>query len=147
MKADGTGRSKITPEPILDVISVSPDGRWVIAGSTNPDQEHSADTKAFAVDGSRIVPVCHGYCGLNWDNSGKFAYLGFLELHEGTYVLPVLHDTGLPKLPPAGITRLEDFTNAKVVPIPGLVQTATNGSIYAYTRQNTRRNLYRVPLP
>ena len=32
MKTDGTGRRKITSERILDVHSVSPDGRWVVAG-------------------------------------------------------------------------------------------------------------------
>ncbi len=147
MKADGTGRHKISSEPILDIASVSPDGRWIIAGSAGAGQEHSVATRAFALDGSGIVPLCHGYCGLIWDNSGKFVYLGFLELHEGTYVLPVLHDTGLPKVPQAGITRLEDFTNAKTVAIPGLVRSAASGSVYAYTRQNTRRNLYRIPLP
>jgi hypothetical protein len=56
--------------------------------------------------------------------------------------------TGLPKVPPAGITRIEDFTNPKTnPPIPWNVESAVNTSIYAYTRSNTRRNLYRIPLP
>jgi serine/threonine protein kinase/Tol biopolymer transport system component len=147
MKADGTGRSKISPERILDTISVSPDGRWIVAGVSGASQEHPVDTKAFAADGSANVLLCRGYCGPIWDNSGKFVYLVFTELHEGTYVLPVLHDSGLPKVPPAGITRLEDFTNPKTVPIPGVVRSAASGSVYAYTRENTRRNLYRIPLP
>ena len=35
MKADGTGRRKITPDRILDSVGVSPDGRWVVAGSSD----------------------------------------------------------------------------------------------------------------
>ena len=39
MKIDGTDRRKITSERILDIAAVSPDGRWVIAGSPNSDEE------------------------------------------------------------------------------------------------------------
>jgi len=31
-------------------------------------------------------------------------------------------------------------------PIPETVESALSPSIYAYSRQNTRRNLYRIPL-
>jgi hypothetical protein len=62
--------------------------------------------------------------------------------------LPVVHDVGLPKLPPAGIVRSQDFTNAKTnVAIPWFVKSAVSPSVYAYTRENTRRNLYRIQLP
>ena len=33
------------------------------------------------------------------------------------------------------------------VAIPQVVESAISPSIYAYTRQSTRRNLYRIPLP
>jgi hypothetical protein len=146
MKADGTGRSRITSEPILDVRAVSPDARWIVAMTRGPDEEHSVATKAFAVNGNGVVPLCFGFCLLNWDNSGKVFYLS-LSLNGGSYVLPVLHDTGLPKLPAAGISRPEDFTNAKSTAIPWFVESAASPSVYAYTRLNTRRNLYRIPLP
>ena len=28
---DGTGRRKVIPDPILDLISISPDGHWAVA--------------------------------------------------------------------------------------------------------------------
>jgi len=31
--------------------------------------------------------------------------------------------------------------------IPQIVNSAVSPSLYTYTRQNTRRNLYRIPLP
>jgi hypothetical protein len=92
--------------------------------------------------------VCLGYCHLIWESNGEFAHLYFPALYEGTYRLPVLHDTGLPKLPPAGIARVEDLASAKATaPIPETVESAFSPSVYAYFRQNTRRNLYRIPLP
>jgi serine/threonine protein kinase len=147
MKADGTNRRKISPHPVLDAHSISPDGRWIVASSPRPDQEHSAELTAFAMDGSISATLCLSYCLLTWDASGKFAYVSFFG-HEGSYSLPVLRDTGLPELPPTGVTGVDDLKNATTAPvIPQFVESAINPSIYAYTRQSTRRNLYRVPLP
>jgi serine/threonine protein kinase/Tol biopolymer transport system component len=148
MKADGTDRRKISSQRVFDAFSVSPDGRWLLAVSPGPDQEHTAQATAFAVDGSTSVPLCLGYCHLVWESTGKLAYLYFPALYEGTYLLTVVHDTGLPKLPPAGIERIEDLAIAKAAaPIPETVESAISPSVYAYTRQNTRRNLYLIPLP
>jgi hypothetical protein len=75
-------------------------------------------------------------------------YVYFPQLSESTHVLPVLHDSGLPRLPPAGIARIEDFKNAKSATVlPSGLPSAVNPSFYAFTRQNTRRNLYRIQLP
>jgi eukaryotic-like serine/threonine-protein kinase len=148
MKTDGTGRRKITSERILDIESVSPDGRWVIAGAPNPDEEYTAAARAFAVDGGESVPVCVGYCSLIWDTAGKYALVSFFTNRGGNYATPVIHDLGLPKLPPAGLALSQDFINAKTtIALPWFVQSAVNPSVYAYTRENTRRNLYRIQLP
>ena len=147
MKTDGTGRRKITSERILDIASVSPDGRWVVAGSPNSDEEHPASMKAFRVDGGASVPLCADYCVLSWDTAGRYAYLSFLPYGTSSYSLPVMHDLGLPKLPPGGARR-QDFINAKTnITIPQSVQSAVSPFFYAYTREATRRNLYRIQLP
>jgi serine/threonine protein kinase len=145
MKADGTGRHKIIPDPILAIFAVSRDGRWVVAASSNPDEEHPASVKAYAVDGSASTPLSVVECHLNWDVTGKFVYLLFPALSKGSYVLPVMQDSGLPKIPSAGFATKDDLANAKA--IPWYVESALNPSVYAYTRENTRRNLYRIPLP
>jgi serine/threonine protein kinase/Tol biopolymer transport system component len=148
MKADGSGRRKITSERILDIESVSPDGRWVVVGAPNPDEEYTASAKAFPVDGGASVPVCVGYCAINWDTAGKYAFVSFFAKDGGNYVTPVMHDLGLPKLPPAGLAGSHDFINAKTtIALPRFVQSAISPTVYAYTRENTRRNLYRIQLP
>ena len=148
MKTDGTDRRKITSERILDIESVSPDGRWVVVGAPNPDEEYTASAKAFPVDGGASVPVCVGYCAINWDTAGKYALVSFFTNGGGSYATPVMHDLGLPKLPSAGLVPSQDFINAKTtLAIPWFVQSAVSPSVYAYTRENTRRNLYRIQLP
>jgi serine/threonine protein kinase len=146
-KPDGTGRQKITPERILDISAVSPDGRWIAAGSPNADNdEHPASLKMFPVDGGAPLPLCVDYCEFTWDATGKYAYFSFLPYGSGSYALPVVHDTGLPKLPPGGF-RKQDFIDAKAgIVIPHSVQSAVNPSVYAYTRESIRRNLYRIAL-
>jgi dipeptidyl aminopeptidase/acylaminoacyl peptidase len=147
MKADGTERQKVTPERIFDALAVSPDGRWFVAGAPGPDQEHSLATKAFAMDGSAPVTLCLGYCLVTWDGTGRFMYLLFDQFGPKTFPLPVLPDSGLPKVPSAGIARAGDLPDEKVAGlIPWYVQSAMSPSVYAYVRQNTRRNLYRIPL-
>jgi eukaryotic-like serine/threonine-protein kinase len=148
MRTDGTARRKISSQRIFEALALSPDGRWIVAGSTRPDRDQTPQTVAFAVDGSASVPLCMSYCWLTWDVSGKFAYVSYTLLHQGSYPLPVLHDTGLPKLPPSGIARVEDLKSATTAAeIPQVVHSAVSPSVYAYSRENTRRNLYRIPLP
>jgi Tol biopolymer transport system component len=149
MKTDGSARQKISAKRILDINSVSPDGRWVVVGASGSEEEdRKSEIKAFAVDGTSAVTVCQAYCLLNWDTSGKFVYLNFPDQGGGSYALPVMHDSGLPKLPPNAAERIEDFANPKTIAaVPLQVESAVSPSVYAYTRENTRRNLYRIPLP
>src|SRR3984885_6471214 len=147
MKADGSGRRKITSERIWEITSVSPDGQWAVGGSGGSNKE-PAGIKAFALDGSATVTLCVTNCQVNWDLSGKFAFLYFADLRGDSYVLPLMRDSELPKIPLTLTVRIEDFANPKAITaIPWYVQSAVSPSLYAYTRQNTRRNLYRIQLP
>jgi len=147
MKADGTGRRKITAERILDAVAVSPDGRWIAASWAGHDSGQTPAVAAFAMDGSQAVTMCVGYCIVTWDTSGKFVYFNTPNASESTYAMPTLPGSGLPKLPPAGFARTEDFVNAKPSRIiQEQVGSAVGTSVYAFTRQSTRRNLYRIPL-
>ena len=146
MKSDGSARRKITSERILDVLGTSPDGRWVIVGVPNPDPEHTVATKAFAVDGSGAITLCVDFCFFTWDPAGKFVYF-YTSQEAISYALPVQHDVGLPKVLPGDIERIKREAKAKTIStIPQNILSAVSPSVYAYTRQTTRRNLYRIPL-
>jgi eukaryotic-like serine/threonine-protein kinase len=148
MKSDGTGRRKIIPQPILDLVTLSPDGRWFVSAVPSNDSEHTPVVSAFAVDGSSSIPLCQSYCHFTWDVTGEFVYVSLesAALKQRTYVFPVQRGTGLPRLPPGGVARLEDMVNAKPVAILRKLNSAANPTLYAYTVENTHRNLYRVPL-
>jgi eukaryotic-like serine/threonine-protein kinase len=149
MKIDGSVRQKITPERILDINGVSPDGRWVVVGTPGSEEEHTTSGMvAFAVDGTSAVKVSDAYCLLTWDTRGKFVYLNFPDQRASgdSYALPAMRDSGLPKLPPTPAERIEDFANPKTT-IPWPVESAVSPTVYTYTRENTRRNLYRIQLP
>jgi hypothetical protein len=86
-------------------------------------------------------------CRLNWDMSGKFAFLTFWHQPGGSYVLPLVRASGLPQALPFETPSIQKMPNPKSIPvIPWYVESAMSPSVYAYTRQNTRRNLYRIPL-
>jgi eukaryotic-like serine/threonine-protein kinase len=148
MKADGTGRSKISSQRVLDFLSVSPDGRWGVAAVPSSDEDHPMATMAMAVDGSATVPLCAGYCALTWDTTGRYAFLSESELFDGGYRIPVAHDTGLPLLPAGGFASAKELRNSKMdTLIPWYVESAISPTTYAYTREDARRNLYRIQLP
>ena len=147
IKADGSGRAKIFDGSMFDLLSVSPDGRWVIATSSAGDTRKAFATHAIPVEGGAVVPVCQGYCEMYWDSSGKFVFLRYDEIHEGSFILPMNRDTELPRISDGGFANAEDFKKAKSQALlPWFVQSAVNQSTYTYVRSNTRRNLYRIPL-
>ena len=146
MKSDGSARHKITDERILDVVNASPDGRWIVAATPNPDPEHTVAIKAFAVDGGAVVKLCVDYCVFVWDPTGKFVD-AYSQVHNSSYAIPVEHETGLPTVLPGDVARIEREANAKTIAaIPQAVSSAFSPSLYAYTRQTIRRNLYRIQL-
>jgi eukaryotic-like serine/threonine-protein kinase len=147
VKPDGTERRKISDKPILDPYSVSPDGRWLLAVTRGPDAAHPYSVAAVPVDGGPNVPVCMGLCPATWDRSGKSLYLSLPRSGDkNTYVLSVQH-SGLPNLPPNGISSPEDLIKIKVpVVAPGVIESGGTPTFYAYTRTTVRRNLYRIPL-
>jgi hypothetical protein len=148
-KPDGRERRKIIPDPVLDVDSVSPDGRWLLALAKGTNEEHDAVLTAYPLDGGPAVAVCNTYCDGRWDVNGKFFYLSFPTSSRGnTNALPV-PARGIPDFPPGGASTGDDLKAEKgVVAISQpQIDSATGPNHYSYTRHETRRNIYRIPLP
>lgn len=145
MKADGSDRRKIRRDPILDLGQASPDGRWIAAYIPVPGQASTTRMAAISTNGGQTVLICNLLCGfINWNTQGTIVYLR--EFGQ-TYVLPVSRKSDLPKLPPDGVVGPEDLRKiAGAVQIPWPVDSGLSASVYTYTRQNVRRNLYRIPL-
>jgi Tol biopolymer transport system component len=146
---DGTQRRKITPDPILDVHSVSPDGRWVLVSTREADDEQSVATAAYPTDGGPSLLLCKTYCGGDWDVGGRFFYYhGSILEYANTYAMPVNPARGIPDFPPGGLTKDVDVkADKRIVVIPQDIESAVRPNYYVYTRHNVRRNIYRIPLP
>ena len=149
MHPDGSGRHKLSPDRILDLLGVSPDGRWVLAATPTPDKEIPVFTTVFATDGSNKVTVCKDYCYFNWAIEGKFAFVSLdVDQHDvPPRLLPLLLETGLPHIPEGGFSKNEELSNAKGgSSLPVQPDTLLNPDTYAWTNRVTRRNLYRIPI-
>jgi Tol biopolymer transport system component len=145
MKMDGSSREKISDNAILDLGSVSRDGRWIVAVSSPTNRRDAFGTRAIPVTGGQPIALCRTYCDVAWDASGKSLFIVF---DNGSYALPIARDTGLPKLPDAGFDSAADLKkNKSLAEAPVAVQSALNPTTYVYVRRTTRRNLYRIPLP
>jgi Tol biopolymer transport system component len=149
MHADGTDRRKLFPQRIFDVIGGSPDGRWIIVSADTSLEGQTAGTFAVPVEGGQPVLLCLTLCLLNWDIHGDYVLASlFGNQSLGTYVLPVRRSTGLPDFPAHGIAGTDDWKKMKhIAVLPYSIDSAASLSVYAYTKESTRRNLYRIPLP
>jgi serine/threonine protein kinase len=146
MHADGSDRRKISP--IIDLASVSPDGRWAVVNAPDENEEHTYAMFALPVEGGSRVKLCINVCTPVWDAGGEFMLMNFyLQDDPNTYALPIRRGAELPDLPSAVITGIEDLKKLKsAVVIPHIVHSAFSPSLYSYTTHDIHRNLYRIPL-
>jgi Tol biopolymer transport system component len=101
---DGTGRQKVSANPILMLFSVSPDGEWFIALAPIQREKDPVATWAYPVDGPTPVKICVGYCVSGWDRAGKLFGLTLSDRTRGhvplqTVVFPLSAGRELPTLP------------------------------------------------
>jgi hypothetical protein len=103
---------------------------------------------AYPLDSGQPVLVCTSMCRLGWDISGKFFYVVLYGSGASTtYLLPVNPARGIPDFPVTGVSTGDDLKKIKgVVVIPQQIDSIAGPGYYSYTRHNTRRNIYRIPL-
>jgi len=147
---DGSGRKKLLEEAVLDLTSVSPDGRWIVVlQKDDADKDHPYRTLAYPNGGGKPVMMC-ALCIANWSADGK--YLLFLlglpaSTQSHTYLLPVSGERGLPELPPEGLSGPEDLKKSnRAMALPSGVDSALGPDKYSYTITSIRRNIYRIPI-
>jgi serine/threonine protein kinase/Tol biopolymer transport system component len=149
MKSDGSGRTRIVQDHILDLDWVSPDGQWVAASEPSLLQDGpGVSTVAFPSGGGPPVSICAHGCAFSWDVTGTSVLVNTPAFPDKPILVPVQKRTGLPPIPKAGLSSVQDFAklnSAKT--IAKQVQSFVSWSLYSYGVQTTRRNLYRIPLP
>jgi len=98
-KQDGSGERKLVNEPILDVETLSPDGKWVVATrSDNEDEEHPYRVLAYQPGKEHAVVLLPDalFCGLGGKRRPHvFSILGAQDANSYFLQRKV---RGLPKL-------------------------------------------------
>jgi eukaryotic-like serine/threonine-protein kinase len=149
-RQDGSGRKKLLEQAILDLTSVSPDGRWIVVlQKDDADKDHPYRTLAYPSGGGKPVIMC-ALCLANWSPDGKYLVL-LLGLPRNTqrhaYLLPVIGKSGLPELPPGGLLGSNDLKKSnRAITLPIGVDSVLGPDKYSYTLTNTSRNIYRIPI-
>ena len=153
MKPDGTARTRVLPTPIIELVSVSPDGALVLAGVPVAGEDRTAETVAVPLQGGAPRRLCL-FCYGRWTPDARYFVMnwwaiGGENLDRVAFAFPLRNGNMLPPLPPNGVNSRADLDA-----IPGVRTIAPSSafagsdlSTYAFERTSVHRNLYRIPLP
>jgi eukaryotic-like serine/threonine-protein kinase len=145
---DGTQEEKVISEPIDHAFGISPDERYVAVYRTLNQEDNWVDAEAVPVAGGPWVPLCSGWCDVNWAPDGKVMY--FFESsftgNSRTYVVPIPRGSDLPKLPKSGFQSEKELRAAATQVLEGNIVPGPDSSRYTFSKGTSHRNLYRIPI-
>lgn len=149
MNADGSERAKALPDPIIELLAISPDGKWALVGHST-GEAGNVGIVGVPLQGGPAVTICQSYCFPQWNTKGTiFSVVPDADLFAGgkTIQFPVSPGKYLPELPQGGIGSQVDMAGVKGAKIlDGAVVAGPTAGLSASLRQNVHRNLYRIPL-
>ena len=162
----GSQRVKVSPESIISLHSVSPDGKWLMARvAVSIGDTPSRACMAYPTHGGKAVLIGAGDMWLNgWTPDGRFLYRSLYGMGWSgrtsfrVALIPVQRGESLPRLPLSGInseTDLAAIPGVKVIELGSVIgggvpvgyAPGPNPSTYAFTRTTVHRNLYRISIP
>jgi DNA-binding winged helix-turn-helix (wHTH) protein/Tol biopolymer transport system component len=148
VRPDGTGMQRALEQPVLMLLAVSPDGTWLIAWARPGDKGPSASIYAFPLRGGPPVLIKHRV-RWQWSPDGRFLSIALPHGETRTYIVPLALGEALPPIPADGLQSEEEITRlpgARTVEAMRAVPSTSPG-VYAFSRNTTQRNLYRIPVP
>ena len=152
MNDDGSQREKLSPDPIIALLAVSPNERFVEVRRPIQGEEDSTAVEVVSLVGDPVVRICYYYCQVSWSGDGKVLYFLLPSMKSSTdtltYVVPLAPGAALPPLPTKGVRSEADLrSHASLQLIEEGVSRGPNPSIYSYSKRTAHSNLYRVPIP
>ena len=150
MNGDGSQEEKLSSETILDANAVSPDERFVIVQRGLGREDNWWDVEAVPLSGGPWIPLCSGWCNVNWTRDGKAMYFYWVAAKASsdyqTYVVPLSQGSDLPKVPSGGFQSDKDLRKVATQVIDGALSPGPSSSSYTFSKRNSNSNLYRIPL-
>ena len=152
IKTDGTGFQRVPTVSVLDKRDVSPDGEWVIIQAPPTGDRPVVEVLAVPMRGGVPRRVCDT-CTAGWSQDGKFFYVSgdvntSTSSARRTFAIPVPAGQALPDLSVGGITDLKQaaaLPGARTIE-EGLISPGSDPSTYVFTKTDSQRNLFRIPL-
>ena len=147
VQPDGTGMQKALEQPILILLTVSPDGRWLV-GLSRPPGNGQAVIHAFPLGGGPPVRIGNRI-RWQWSPGGNFLSIALAWAEGRTYIVPLPPGKALPPIPVGGIRSEQDVDSLPGVRRNDVLRAVPGPSpdVYAFYRSTTQRNLYRIPIP
>jgi eukaryotic-like serine/threonine-protein kinase len=152
MKEDGTNRQRVAENPVVDSMSISPDGQWILVGMTSSSEDQHAQIVAISTVDRTIRPICDA-CVAGWSADAKNFVLTIARLafrnRAKTYLVPLPSGQALPPIPPSAFNSEEDLAKLPGVRIidHSAVVVGTSPTTYAFLQATVHRNLFQIPLP
>ncbi len=146
MNADGSGRAKALADAIIELESVSPDGKWAAVAQPVAG-DPSLSIVAAPLEGGAPVTICRGYCVPFWNGGGTIFSVIPGYASERTVQIPVSPNKDIPELPSDGVPADGNVTGVRgAKTLEGVVIAGPAPDLSASFHQNVHRNLYRIPL-
>jgi Tol biopolymer transport system component len=148
VRPDGTGMQKALEQPILMLLAASPDGKWLIAWARSADQGRAAAVYAFPLRGGPPVFI-RPRVRWQWSPDGRFLSIALPHHETRTYIVRLTLGEALPPIPADGFQSEEEIARlpgARTIDALRAVPGPAPG-VYAFSRNTTQRNLYRIPVP
>ncbi len=157
MNRDGSGRSKVMPNPINQVQSISPDRRWLTA--VVPGEGANTAVVAIQSQGRAMRRICPGICLARWAPDGKLFYFQILDNSEKyrdkAVAIPVPQGGRFLNLPFSGLSSMAEGMaqmGSISLDVSGInlmdlgFTPGPDPTILAYVKKADHRNLFRIPL-
>ena len=146
---DGSNRRRIVDRHIIDLASVSPDGKWVVVNGPMEGETTGPSTVAQPIDGGAPRVLCGGPCYVGWSPGGQYLYVQPAATETGkTLLVPIPAGQmwpELPKQPTPAVSDWEKMPGVRTIPYTN-VSLGPDPSVYVFRKYSGLTNLFRVPL-
>jgi len=148
MKDDGTQEEEVAPEPIVYAWGISPDERFAAVRRPVKKGDNWWEIEAAPLAGGASVPLCSGWCDVDWSRDGKVMYFYWRSFtgNSRTYVVPIIRGSDLPKLPKSGFQSEKELRAVATQVLEGAISPGLDSSRYTFSKETSHWNLYRIPL-
>lgn len=142
MQDDGSSKQRVLDTPILQILSVSPTGRWVVVLTVVAGE---VSTAILGVRPGTFRWVRSGYWATRWSPDGTALYLevGGASPNTADRTLRIALTGDAPPQIPA---HPEDAEDAILPHAPEGFVPSGDPAVYVFTQREWLRNIYRIPL-